>query len=206
MELDEFLDGVARRTALPKEGVGAAVDAVLSVLAEHLTPDTARHLRAQLPERLQEPLLSGGGQSFGREELVARVAERAGVDPVSARAAVDAVFDVLREAVDPGAYAHALAQLPPGYDRHDARLAHAAQHRAGARRWQPTAVTGEWRLSTDEGARAEVREVAGAYEARVWRRPTGPSPGPALELDHGPQVFADPEAALAYAEANLGAG
>ena len=61
------------------------------------------------------------------------------------------------------------------------------------------------RESGDGSERALVQVAEGAYEARVYRHPTGPTPGPDPELDNGPQVFATPDEALDYAESNLGA-
>ncbi len=85
----------------------------------------------------------------------------------------------------------------------DLQRALAQRPRGGS--WHPTGGPGEWEARTETGEkRALIKTVAGEYEARVYRFPTGPSPGPAPELSHGPQVFADPEEALEYAEARLG--
>ena len=63
-----------------------------------------------------------------------------------------------------------------------------------------------WERSSPGGSeRALVRVAGDAYEARVYRHPTGPTPGPDPELDNGPQVFASPDEALDYATSNLGA-
>lgn len=71
--------------------------------------------------------------------------------------------------------------------------------------WRPAGAPGEWQARTEGGEKsALIKTVAGEYEARVYRFPTGPSPGPEPELSHGPQVFARPEEALEYAEARLG--
>jgi hypothetical protein len=46
--------------------------------------------------------------------------------------------------------------------------------------------------------------VAGAWDGRVCRYPTGPTPGPVPELDHGPQTFRAASDALDYVEAQMG--
>jgi hypothetical protein len=61
------------------------------------------------------------------------------------------------------------------------------------------------RSSPDGSERAVVRVAGGAYEARVFRHPTGPTPGPDPEPANGPQVFESADEALDYAAANLGA-
>jgi uncharacterized protein (DUF2267 family) len=204
VDLAAFLDAVAVRCGTTLDGASDRTDAVLSVLAEHLTPEAAAHVRAQLPEALQEPLLSGGSASFDRETFVLRIAARAGLAVPEARAAADVVVGVLAEAVDAGAYRHLAAQLPPGFlDPGDA-LSRAIGARPDARRWRPTARPREWELTTGAGDRGVVAEVGGAYEARVWRRATGPSPRPDDEPLHGPQVFDEPGDALAYIEHDLG--
>lgn len=64
--------------------------------------------------------------------------------------------------------------------------------------------SGDWRVGADDDrVVGRVREVAGAYEARVVRRPTGPSGGPDLEEAHGPRVFERAAEAVDYVEANL---
>ena len=80
------------------------------------------------------------------------------------------------------------------------------RRRARARGWRPTDDEDTWTAGSPDGSeRATVRVAGGAYEARVVRRQTGPSPGPDPEPSHGPQVFESCEDALDYAEANLGA-
>lgn len=66
---------------------------------------------------------------------------------------------------------------------------------------------GVWTIETQRGQLVgSIRETAGAYEARVLRHPTGPSPGPDPEVSNGPRVFHDRAAAMAYVEANVGLG
>lgn len=84
-------------------------------------------------------------------------------------------------------------------------LRQALENRPLGGSWRPAGAAGEWRSRTDAGDKsASVRTVSGEYEARVYRFPTGPSPGPEPELCHGPQVFSSTEEALDYAEARLG--
>lgn len=69
--------------------------------------------------------------------------------------------------------------------------------------WDDTGAPGEWTAAC-AGKEAYIREIAGEYEARVYRHPTGPD-GPDPELAHGPQVFANPREALEWCDAQLGA-
>lgn len=75
------------------------------------------------------------------------------------------------------------------------RLSEEAWERTGEGQWQA--------ISADAAKEAVIRCVAGEYEARVWRHPTGPD-GPDPELAHGPQVFATAGGALDYCEAQMG--
>lgn len=62
----------------------------------------------------------------------------------------------------------------------------------------------EWRIHTgDDRIVGVVRPVAGDYEARVYRHPTGPTPGPDPELAHGPQVFDAAGEAVKYVRQRL---
>lgn len=63
----------------------------------------------------------------------------------------------------------------------------------------------EWQITSggDDRIVGVVRPVAGDYEARVYRHPTGPSPGPDPELAHGPQVFDAASEAVDYVRQRL---
>jgi hypothetical protein len=64
---------------------------------------------------------------------------------------------------------------------------------------------GTWRAENDGGRLVgTLRHAGGAWEARVARHETGPSPAPDPEPAHGPTVFEDLSLALDYVEANLG--
>jgi hypothetical protein len=80
------------------------------------------------------------------------------------------------------------------------------RQQATARGWSPTDDPHVWVTRSPDGSEeAVVREAAGSYDARVFRHPTGPTPGPDPELSNGPQVFQAVDDALDYAESNLGA-
>lgn len=65
----------------------------------------------------------------------------------------------------------------------------------------------EWRTEEADGRLVGlVRSVSGSLEARVLRHATGPTPGPDPEEAHGPQVFDDASAAIAYVDGNVGRG
>lgn len=78
----------------------------------------------------------------------------------------------------------------------------ALRRRRGGANWTRTGRSGDWTAAAD-GKEGYVREVAGEYEARVYRHPTGPD-GPDPVLAHGPRVFATAEEALDWCESQLG--
>lgn len=215
MDVHEFRRAVMERTH--SDDVAATdelIQATLVTLAERITHDEARHLQAQLPEPLQPLFASGGAERFGGEEFVRRVMVRCHVDAGHAGIRAAAVLSVLRDAVSAGEWADVLAQLPadpvaelpgevPGSAAHRA-LKEALSVRATRARWHETADRGVWRAASDDGLKqGTVRVVGGSFEARVCRYPTGPT-GARPELSHGPRVFDTPDAALDYAEAEMG--
>lgn len=202
MDLHHFLSEVEGRIGHRVGDLQGIVDAVLATVAEHLTPGEAANLRAQLPDRLQEPLVRGGAEPFDWHELCRRVAARAGVDEPLAAVAAAAVLDVLREAVDPSTFTRFLDQLPASFPTTGDPIAPIVRGRAAAR-WRPGDAPGEWVIESPSGHRGTVRRVGAGFEARVWRRQTGPAPGPALEPSGGPRAFDRPEDALGYVEANV---
>jgi len=215
VDVHEFRRAVMDRTHT--DDVVAAdelIQATLLTLAERITHDEARDLQAQLPEPLQPLFASGGAERFGGEEFVRRVMVRSHVDAGHAGIRAAAVLSVLRDAVSAGEWADVLAQLPadpvddlPGSVPASAahrELAEALAARGARERWHETADRGVWRAASDDGLKhGLVRVVGRSFEARVYRYPTGPT-GARPELSHGPQVFDTPDAALDYAEAEMG--
>ncbi|MGB2571027.1 DUF2267 domain-containing protein [Micromonospora citrea] len=117
MNDNEFLALVATRSGLSPEQAAAVTRATLTTLAERIDGGEARDLAGQLPEGLRAHAFgaSEAAERFGLDVFVARVGGRADVDGDQVRDGVTAVFDVLRDALDPAAYEQAVAQLPAEY-------------------------------------------------------------------------------------------
>ncbi|MET8908765.1 DUF2267 domain-containing protein [Micromonospora sp. NPDC004551] len=117
MDQDEFIGSVAKRCGMSPEQAAAVTHATLATLAERIDGGEARDLADRLPEALRAYAFGGSetGERFGLDVFVARVSGRADLDPERARDGVTAVFDVLRDAVDPVGYADVVAQLPAEY-------------------------------------------------------------------------------------------
>jgi uncharacterized protein (DUF2267 family) len=119
MKHDEFLTKVGQRADVSLETAESLTAATLRTLAERISGGEARDLAAQLHSALK-PYLSSApepAESFGAEEFVRRVAERAGVDEDKARAGIQAVFSTVREAVTGGEIDDIRAQLSRDYDQ-----------------------------------------------------------------------------------------
>ena len=116
MRYDEFITSVAEDAGISREEAERLTAATLRTLAERITGGEAEDLAAQLPEELKPYLTRPGEEAerFGVDVFVARVAERAGMDPDRALAHMGAVFAVLRRAVSPGELDDVAAQLPDG--------------------------------------------------------------------------------------------
>jgi uncharacterized protein (DUF2267 family) len=114
VDSDDFIGSVARRAGTSTEQAEALTRATLTTLAERMDGGEARDLADQLPEELRGYAFAATetAEKFGRDVFVTRVSGRADVDVPVAEAGVRAVFDTLREAVDPAGYRDAVTQLP----------------------------------------------------------------------------------------------
>jgi uncharacterized protein (DUF2267 family) len=114
MKYDEFIDGVADRAGLSSDEAIVLTDAVLVTLAERISGGEARDLASQLPQELQDPLLSADepAEPFGLVEFVRRVGDRAGVDDIDALDGVRAVLGTIGQAITTGEFEDTMAQLP----------------------------------------------------------------------------------------------
>ncbi|WP_262281878.1 DUF2267 domain-containing protein [Micromonospora sp. MA102] len=117
MNQDEFIGAVAKRCGMSSEQATAVTRATLTTLAERIDGGEARDLADRLPEALRAYAFGGSetGERFGLDAFVERVSERADIDVDRAKDGVTAVFDVLRDAVDPAGYEDVVAQLPTEY-------------------------------------------------------------------------------------------
>jgi uncharacterized protein (DUF2267 family) len=118
---DLFLELVAQRAELDREGAERATDAVLEVLGDRISAGQVDDLMAQLPYQLHPALERGVARSHGAarplsvQEFVEEVAELEGVDPDTAYEHTRAVLAALREAVTDKEFYDMTAQLPNDY-------------------------------------------------------------------------------------------
>ncbi|GAA3146000.1 hypothetical protein GCM10010466_41280 [Planomonospora alba] len=114
MNEGEFIKVVCNESGLSRDQAEILTQATLETLSERLTPEEADDLAAQLPESMQDLLISDREtpDDFGLDEFVRRVSERSGADVSEVREDVSAVFSALRLAVTPGELDDVLAQLP----------------------------------------------------------------------------------------------
>jgi uncharacterized protein (DUF2267 family) len=114
MNYDEFVDLVAERANVSREQAETLTQATLTTLAERITGGEARDLAAQLPARLQTPLVTAEepAEGFTLDEFIRRTAERAGTDRDTADIGMAAVMTTLRDAVTKGEFDHVMSQLP----------------------------------------------------------------------------------------------
>lgn len=88
---------------------------VLTMLAEHLTPDEAAELGAELPDELGDLLAAAAGDgTLVREQFIEELAARLDLDDDDAEAAATAVLTTIREYLEPVvAIDQVLESLPP---------------------------------------------------------------------------------------------
>ena len=117
---EELLRRVADRAGIQPADAPRATQAVLETLAERLAGGEVADLMAQLPIELHPALRGAADRShkavrMSLDDFVRRVAEREGIDPMTAREHVRAVFETLREAIDHREFVDVTAQLPAEY-------------------------------------------------------------------------------------------
>lgn len=120
MQHDELIGQVQSRARLSSRGdAERACRATLETLAERVPEGLAGNLAAQLPHEIGEHLRrtevyggAGTGERFGRQDFIARVAERAGVREQQAAYLVRAVTDVVDEATQGDVMSKVLESLP----------------------------------------------------------------------------------------------
>jgi uncharacterized protein (DUF2267 family) len=117
---EEFFRRVADRAGIRPADAQRTTEAVLETLAERIAGGEVADLIAMLPVELHPALRRGAARTrkatrMSLEDFVRRVAEREGIDPWQAREHVRAVFETLREAIDPREFVDVTAQLPAEY-------------------------------------------------------------------------------------------
>jgi uncharacterized protein (DUF2267 family) len=114
MDYETFEQAVSERAGVPRDRATVLIRAVLQTLSDRLTGGEADDLAAQLPEPAKRWLTTPvePAESFGLDEFIRRVEERAKVPPEEAREGTQAVFMTLREAVTGGEFNNMMSQLP----------------------------------------------------------------------------------------------
>lgn len=117
MRYDEFLARVREHGEYADQGeADRTTRAVLGLLGQRLVDGERKDLAAQLPEQLQNEVLSAPAQeAFGVEELLRRLAHELSATEETARWDASAVLATLAEAVSGGQLNQILTQLPAGY-------------------------------------------------------------------------------------------
>jgi uncharacterized protein (DUF2267 family) len=125
MTHDEFVGQVQHRAQLPSRGdAEAIIRAALETLGERLQRGAALHLAAQLPPEIGRHLRDADRfVHLSVEEFYERVAQREDAGLKKAIFHAQCVFDVLCEAVSPGAVHKLREQLPAQF--HECFTAHA---------------------------------------------------------------------------------
>ncbi|TYC19258.1 DUF2267 domain-containing protein [Micromonospora sp. MP36] len=122
MRHHQFVGQVQARARLSDIGEAtSAIRATLQTLGERVPQGLAENLAAELPREIGEYLRQtsasfGDGDQFGRDEFVARVADRAGMDRPEAAYAARVVFEVMGEATQGGIMNRLQAALPTDVD------------------------------------------------------------------------------------------
>jgi len=120
MQYDHFVGQVQARARLADSGKAtAAIRATLETLGERIPEGLADNLAAQLSREIGEHLRrtvqlagAGTGERFDHNEFIARVAERANMQPPQAAFALRVVFEVLDEATQGDVMQHVFDALP----------------------------------------------------------------------------------------------
>jgi uncharacterized protein (DUF2267 family) len=123
MPADRFLELVAERAGLDRDGAWRVTAAVLETLAERIAGGEVEDLVNRLDVQMHAPLRRGDARTRGQatrmslDEFAERVAERTGTDPlVEARDHIRAVLATLREAVGDEEFVDVTVQLPHEFD------------------------------------------------------------------------------------------
>lgn len=99
MDYVQVLEGVEIAAGVTRERAAEATIATLATLAERITREEARELKAELPRELREALDTGSSppEEFTANEFIRRVATRESVTPTEAMAHAREVLATLRQ-------------------------------------------------------------------------------------------------------------
>ncbi|MEA2231448.1 MAG: hypothetical protein QOD83_1264 [Solirubrobacteraceae bacterium] len=109
----DFLAMIQRDADIGRDAAERVARAMLTTLAQRISPGEARDIAEQLPEELRSSLRDGGGpQPFSADEFLRRVQSRAQLAPDAVRRHVRAVFAALRQALRQDELADLASELP----------------------------------------------------------------------------------------------
>lgn len=122
MQYSEFIKHVQERAGVSsRDEAESIIRATIETLADRLSDGEPANLAAQLPEPIKGYLTAPGvaetTYKYSVDEFIAKVAERASIEPSQAEACAQAVLQVLGEAVSPGEMHDVRVRFPPEYTR-----------------------------------------------------------------------------------------
>lgn len=119
MKYHDFIGKVQSKGRMPDQSTAvAATRATLETLGERILAGQARNLAAELPQEVSVYLTSTADKqtSFDMDTFWQKVSAREGQDMPKAVFHARTVFDVLQEAVSPGAISDLREALPDEFD------------------------------------------------------------------------------------------
>jgi uncharacterized protein (DUF2267 family) len=120
MARDDLVGRVAELVGSDRGTAQSAVEAVLCLLGVRISAGEVEDFASELPGNVRDWLERGMAERraatpMSEQEFVARVAEREDVTPLEAERHAHAVFQALREAIDPKEFSDMAAQLSRDY-------------------------------------------------------------------------------------------
>jgi uncharacterized protein (DUF2267 family) len=161
LDIDEFLDRIAKREDTDIQTALAHARAVFAALGQALSPETVTHLAASLPRTFAPLVAEAQGRFWDimpASQFWAQVGQRLSLDDTAARHVTEAVLETLAERIAAGQVEDLIAQLDP--------LLHPP-----LRRGMSSAKPGGRRMSLEEFLRrVAAREGADVDEAGLRDR------------------------------------
>jgi uncharacterized protein (DUF2267 family) len=116
LDIDEFLDRIAKREDVDIETAFVYARAVFAALGQALSPETVTHLAASLPQTFGPLVAEAQGRFWDimpSSQFWAQVGQRLGLDDTAARYVTEAVLETLAERIAAGQVEDLIAQLDP---------------------------------------------------------------------------------------------
>jgi uncharacterized protein (DUF2267 family) len=113
MDYETFVELIETMTGTSRQDAERTIHATVQTLAERISKEEVQDLAEELPDELVPWLhVDSHGEAFGLEEFIRRVAEREGVDQVTAEQHVRSFFLAFRRMLSPKELEDIRAQLP----------------------------------------------------------------------------------------------